>query len=67
MQVTKGPDGRYYKPCPECGEMQSYLRFVKNAVTGKQIIATEGGIGESASAGIMLSKSPLKQEVKSGI
>ena len=26
MQVTKGPDGRYYKPCPECGETQSYLR-----------------------------------------
>lgn len=20
-------DGRYYKPCPECGEMQSYLRL----------------------------------------
>ena len=26
MGVTKGPDGRYYKPCPDCGEMQSYLR-----------------------------------------
>lgn len=26
MQVTKGTDGRYYKPCPECGESQSYLR-----------------------------------------
>jgi hypothetical protein len=26
MQVTKGGDGRYYKPCPECKEMQSYLR-----------------------------------------
>ncbi len=26
MEVTKGPDGRYYKPCPECNEMQSYLR-----------------------------------------
>ena len=26
MQVTKGPDGRYYKSCPECGEEQSYLR-----------------------------------------
>ena len=26
MQVTKGEDGRYYKPCPECKEMQSYLR-----------------------------------------
>ena len=26
MQVTKGEDGRYYKPCPECNEMQSYLR-----------------------------------------
>ena len=24
--VIKGEDGRYYKPCPECGEMQSYLR-----------------------------------------
>ena len=24
--VTKGEDGRYYKSCPECGEMQSYLR-----------------------------------------
>ena len=26
MQVTKGQDGRYYKPCPSCGDMQSYLR-----------------------------------------
>ena len=26
MEVTKGTDGRYYKLCPECGEMQSYLR-----------------------------------------
>lgn len=26
MEVTKGADGRYYKPCPECGEMQNYLR-----------------------------------------
>lgn len=25
-QITKGPDGRYYKECPECGETQSYLR-----------------------------------------
>lgn len=24
--VTKGDDGRYYKACPRCGEMQSYLR-----------------------------------------
>ena len=24
--VVKGEDGRYYKPCPECEEMQSYLR-----------------------------------------
>lgn len=24
--ITKGEDGRYYKPCPECGIMQSYLR-----------------------------------------
>lgn len=24
--VIKGADERYYKPCPECGEMQSYLR-----------------------------------------
>jgi uncharacterized C2H2 Zn-finger protein len=24
--VIKGEDGRYYKPCPECGVMQSYLR-----------------------------------------
>lgn len=26
MQVTKGQDGRYYKPCPTCGDLQSYLR-----------------------------------------
>ena len=26
MQITKGPDGRYYKDCPECKETQSYLR-----------------------------------------
>lgn len=26
MEVTKGNDGRYYKPCSSCGEMQSYLR-----------------------------------------
>lgn len=26
MQVTKGEDGRYYKPCAKCGNMQSYLR-----------------------------------------
>ena len=26
MEVTKGSDGRFYKPCPECNEMQSYLR-----------------------------------------
>jgi len=24
--VTKGSDGRYYKPCPSCGKQQSYLR-----------------------------------------
>lgn len=24
--VSKGVDGRYYKPCPQCGELQSYLR-----------------------------------------
>ena len=24
--VIKGENGRYYKLCPECGEMQSYLR-----------------------------------------
>lgn len=24
--ITKGEDGRYYKSCPECGIMQSYLR-----------------------------------------
>jgi len=26
MEIIKGSDGRYYKPCFECGEMQSYLR-----------------------------------------
>lgn len=26
QMVTKGEDGRYYKPCPECGTLQSYLR-----------------------------------------
>lgn len=26
MQVTKGQDGRYYKPCSTCGDLQSYLR-----------------------------------------
>lgn len=26
MQVTKGQDGRYYKPCITCGDLQSYLR-----------------------------------------
>ena len=26
MEVIKGEDGRFYKPCPSCGEMQSYLR-----------------------------------------
>ena len=26
MSVTKGLDGRWYKPCVSCGEMQSYLR-----------------------------------------
>lgn len=25
-QVVKGADGRYYKPCPKCNEIQSYLR-----------------------------------------
>lgn len=24
--VTKGEDGRYYKACPRCGSLQSYLR-----------------------------------------
>jgi len=24
--VTKGEDGRYYKPCSSCGSLQSYLR-----------------------------------------
>ena len=24
--VTKGEDGRWYKPCPKCSSMQSYLR-----------------------------------------
>ena len=24
--VTKGKDGRWYKSCPSCGELQSYLR-----------------------------------------
>jgi hypothetical protein len=26
MHIEKREDGRYYKPCPECGEMQNYLR-----------------------------------------
>lgn len=26
MKVTKGDDGRYHKPCPECRKDQSYLR-----------------------------------------
>jgi len=26
VSVVKGVDGRYYKPCSECNEMQSYLR-----------------------------------------
>lgn len=26
VKVTKGSDGRYYKPCSKCGELQSYLR-----------------------------------------
>ena len=26
MEIFKGQDGRWYKPCSECGEMQSYLR-----------------------------------------
>ena len=26
MEIFKGIDGRWYKPCSECGEMQSYLR-----------------------------------------
>ena len=26
MEVIKGEDGRFYKPCTSCGEMQSYLR-----------------------------------------
>lgn len=26
MTVTKGNDGRWYKPCISCGEQQSYLR-----------------------------------------
>ena len=26
MEVIKGEDGRYHKPCPECGKDQSYLR-----------------------------------------
>lgn len=25
-EVYKGEDGRWYKPCPSCGEIQSYLR-----------------------------------------
>lgn len=25
-KVYKGEDGRWYKPCPSCGDMQSYLR-----------------------------------------
>jgi len=26
ITIAKGEDGRYYKPCPECEVMQSYLR-----------------------------------------
>ncbi len=26
MEVEKREDGRYYKPCPQCGEMQSYAK-----------------------------------------
>lgn len=26
VKVTKNKNGRWEKPCPECGEMQSYLR-----------------------------------------
>ena len=26
MEIIKKEDGRYYKPCPECGVEQSYLR-----------------------------------------
>lgn len=25
-EVYKGEDGRWYKPCPNCGDVQSYLR-----------------------------------------
>ena len=26
MNITKGPDNRWYKACPTCNKMQSYLR-----------------------------------------
>lgn len=26
MQITLGPDKRWYRPCPSCGNIQSYLR-----------------------------------------
>ena len=26
MKITLGPDKRWYKPCPSCNKMQSYLR-----------------------------------------
>lgn len=32
MEITKGSDNRWYKPCPTCGVMQSYLR--KNYAAG---------------------------------
>ena len=31
IEIFKGPDNRWYKPCSECGKMQSYLR--KNYAT----------------------------------
>lgn len=39
MQVTKGEDGRYYKPCPDCGKMQSYLRknYAKESLRLKKL------------------------------
>jgi hypothetical protein len=37
--IVKGSDGRYYKPCPECNEMQSYLRknYAKESLRLKKV------------------------------
>jgi hypothetical protein len=54
VKITKGQDGRYYKPCSRCGELQSYLRknYAEESLRLKKMCkACANRITENSNAG----------------